>query len=329
MEPYRFGLSVIPETNPDRVIDLCIVAERLGFDFIWMADEGPEFYDPFIILSQVASKTKNIKLATGITNPYMRHPSLIASAIMTLNSISHGRAVLGIGAGGSLALPKLGLPMWNKPVDTLKITITTLREIFAAKEVTATSDVWKIENLKWTGPPADIPIYVGAKGPRMIQVASQMADGLILSTLPTRQLNRLVGLVKSKTGSGFDLAYISRVCIAQDEIAARKLVKRYLTFSVADCHRETLDYIGMNEQDQETVRERLALEGQDSAAELISDDTVDSLAVAGTADRCVEAVKERFATGINHFIVSPPYGPDPEKGLSLFAREIIGPMKRS
>ena len=97
MENRQFGLSVIPERNPEQTINLCVLAERLGFNFIWMADEGPEFYDPFVLLSQVASKTTRIKLATGITNPYMRHPSLIASAIMSLDAVSHGCAVLGIG----------------------------------------------------------------------------------------------------------------------------------------------------------------------------------------------------------------------------------------
>lgn len=327
MENRQFGLSVIPEGNPERVINLCVLAERLGFNYIWMADEGPEFYDPFVILSQVASKTNRIKLGTGITNPYMRHPSLIASAIMSLDAISHGRAVLGIGAGGSLALPKLGIPMWDRPVETLKTTITTLREIFAAKEVNVSSTVWKIKNLKWTGPSANIPIYLGAKGPRMIQVASQLADGLLLSTLPINQLRRSVALAKSHIKRQFDAAYISRVCISSEN-TARKLVKPYLTFSIADCPREILADIRVTEQDQVAVRKRLASEGPESAAALITDDTVDSLAIVGPPERCVEEVRERFATEIDHFIVSPPYGPDPEKALASFAREIIDPMRR-
>jgi len=326
MENRQFGLSVIPERNPEQTISLCVLAERLGFNFIWMADEGPEFYDPFVILSQVASKTTRIKLATGITNPYIRHPGLIASAIMSLDAISHGRAVLGIGAGGSLALPKLGIPMWDRPVETLKTTLTTLREIFAAKEVNVSSAVWKIKNLKWTGPSANIPIYLGAKGPRMIQVASQLADGILLSTLPINQLRRSVELAKSNSKPLFDVAYISRVCIAS-ESTARKLVKPYLTFSVADCPSEILADIGVTEQDQVAVRKRLTSEGPESAAALISDDTVASLAIVGSAGRCVEEVRKRFATGIDHFIVSSPYGPDPEKALESFAREIIEPMR--
>lgn len=327
MEPYRFGLSVIPERNPDQVIDLCIAAERLGFDYIWMADEGPEFYDPFVMLSLVASKTNKIKLGTGITNPYMRHPALIASAILSLHAVSHGRAVLGIGAGGSLALPKLGLPMWDRPLYNLNATITALREIFETKVVNASSNVWKIVDLKWTGPPAQIPIYLGGKGPRMIEIASQMADGLILSTLPLKQLTRLITLVKPRGSNPFDLAYISRVCIAGEDVA-KNLVKPYLTFSVADCPKEILKELDISEENQKEIRKRLASKGPASAAELIPDGVVDSLAVAGSADKCLQAVEERFAAGINHFIVSPPYGPDPEKALLTFARDVIDPLKR-
>jgi 5,10-methylenetetrahydromethanopterin reductase len=291
-----------------------------------MADEGPEFYDPFVVLSQVASKTTRIKLATGITNPYVRHPALIASAIMSLDAISHGRAVLGIGAGGSLALPKLGIPMWDRPVETLKATIIALREIFAAKDVTLSSPVWKIRNLKWSGPSVNLPIYVGAKGPRMIQIASQLADGILLSTLPINQLRHSVELARSGSKREFDVAYISRVCIAR-ESTARKLAKPYLTFSVADCRREILAEIRITEEDQVAVRKRLALEGPESAAALISDSTADSLAIVGSTQKCVDEVRERFATGIDHFIVSPPYGPDPKKALASFAREIIEPMR--
>ena len=327
MESNRFGLSVIPERDPRKVIDLCVLAERLGFDYIWMADEGPEFYDPFILLSYVASRTRSIKLGTGITNPYMRHPALTASAMMSLNALSHGRAVLGIGAGGSLALPKLGLEMWKKPVDTLERTINALKEIFEAKRVNATSTAWNIRNLKWPYPPANIPIYVGAKGPRMIRVAAQEADGLLLSTLPLNQLRRTVRSLKTEVDRNFDLAYISRVCIGNEK-SAKKLVKPYLTFSVADCARELLHDAGISEEDQQHVRRRLESGGQASAAELISDETVDALAVAGTAKNCAKAIQERFGAGIDHFIVSPPYGLNQEKALFTVSRKIIHPLKR-
>lgn len=161
----------------------------------------------------------------------------------------------------------------------------------------------------------------------MIQVASQLADGLLLSTLPINQLRRSVALAKSHIKRQFDAAYISRVCISSEN-TARKLVKPYLTFSIADCPREILADIRVTEQDQVAVRKRLASEGPESAAALITDDTVDSLAIVGPPERCVEEVRERFATEIDHFIVSPPYGPDPEKALASFAREIIDPMRR-
>jgi 5,10-methylenetetrahydromethanopterin reductase len=327
MDPLRFGLSVIPEGDPEAVIDLCVLAERLAFDYIWMADEGPEFYDPFVLLSQVAARTERIRLGTGLTNPYMRHPALIASAMISLNNISRGRAVLGIGAGGSLALPKLGLKMWEKPVSTMKSSIRALRRIFDGKEVNASSAAWKISGLKWPYSPAKIPIYVGAKGPRMIRAGTQMADGLLLSTLPVNQLNRILKLVKTRVDKSFDLAYISRVCIASEK-TARKLVKPYLTFSVADCSQELLAEARISEEDQRRVRRRLASKGPASAAELISDETVDALAVAGTASKCAEAVQSRCSTGIRHFIVSPPYGPNPERALSTFSREIIHRLKR-
>ena len=83
-------------------------AEDLGLDEIWLGDEGPA-RDPLAVLAAAALRTSTIRLAVGITNPYVRHPAAIAVSMMTVHELSGGRAILGLGVGGSLALSPLGI----------------------------------------------------------------------------------------------------------------------------------------------------------------------------------------------------------------------------
>src|SRR5712692_10239438 len=101
-------------------------AEGLGLDEIWLGDEGPA-RDPLAVLAAAAIRTRRIRLAVGITNPYVRHPAATAVSMMTVHELSQGRAILGLGVGGNLALGPLGL----SPTHPLA-TMTTALEITRA-----------------------------------------------------------------------------------------------------------------------------------------------------------------------------------------------------
>src|SRR5215475_1121643 len=100
------------------MVEYVQAAERLGFDELWLGDEGPA-RDPLGILSAAALQTRSIRLAVGVTNPYARHPAMTAVAMMTIHELSGGRAMLGLGVGGNLALDPLGLTAAN-PLGTMR-----------------------------------------------------------------------------------------------------------------------------------------------------------------------------------------------------------------
>ena len=106
----RFGFGTVPAGPPHETVALVQFAERLGFDVAWMPDQT--FYrDPFLTLAACAQGTRTITLGVGVTNPYTRHPAMIARAAATLSELCQGRFVLGIGAGNRKELiDLLGLP---------------------------------------------------------------------------------------------------------------------------------------------------------------------------------------------------------------------------
>ncbi|MGH2825075.1 MAG: LLM class flavin-dependent oxidoreductase, partial [Thermoleophilaceae bacterium] len=100
MSEVEYGLGLPPAAPVAELIDVAVEAERLGYRWLWVNDERLE-RDPFTVLAAVADRTERIRLGPGVTNPYSRHPALLATAIATLDELSGGRAVLGLGAGGT------------------------------------------------------------------------------------------------------------------------------------------------------------------------------------------------------------------------------------
>ena len=112
------GVWVFPEVPAPELVDLARHVEDLGLDELWVGDEGPA-RDPFAVLAAAAVATDRIRLATGITNPYVRHPGVAAASMLTVHELSGGRAVLGVGAGGQMSLAPFGLRA-SRPVDRVR-----------------------------------------------------------------------------------------------------------------------------------------------------------------------------------------------------------------
>src|SRR5918911_304985 len=94
-------LGLLPRSPAAEVADVAVEAERLGLDGVWLADSQSIFRDPFAVLALAASRTERIRLATAVTNPVTRHPAVLAGVFATLDELSGGRAILGIGKGES------------------------------------------------------------------------------------------------------------------------------------------------------------------------------------------------------------------------------------
>src|SRR5258706_2525017 len=101
------------------MVEFLQYAEHLGLDEIWLGDEGPA-RDPLSVLAGAAVRTNSIKLAVGITNPYVRHPAATAISMMTVHELSGGPAILGLGVGRSLALGPLGMSTLHPPAIMLR-----------------------------------------------------------------------------------------------------------------------------------------------------------------------------------------------------------------
>jgi 5,10-methylenetetrahydromethanopterin reductase len=175
---------MFPGVAAAALLDAVVAAEELGLDEVWVADEGVA-RDPIPVLAAAATRTNRIGLATGVTSPILRHPGVIAASIATVDELSGGRATLGLGVGGHLALGPFGLEV-EHPVRRLRESIEIVRAVHAG---VATDGYHPPAH---AAPPRRIPIWVGARGPQLVGLAARVADGLFLSGCSPEQLDRIV-----------------------------------------------------------------------------------------------------------------------------------------
>ena len=228
--PTRRGVWLYPGVGARALVEAVAAAEESGLDEVWVADEGVA-REPFTVLAAAAAVTERIRLAVGVTSPLLRHPGAIAAAAATLDELSGGRAVLGLGVGGHQALEPFGLTA-RRPVRVLDDAIGWARAVLGqprrgSADETTSDETTSTENSRaggpagadepsgsaalegadrewacWTRPghalpPRSVPIWVGARGPRLVRLAARAADGVFMSGCTRAQHERIVREVRT------------------------------------------------------------------------------------------------------------------------------------
>jgi len=328
-----FGIGLLGDTPPTETAKLIALAEKLGFDYGWIADESPSypFRDVFITLTTCALKTKKIKLGTGVCNPYSRHPSLIAFAISALYEIAGERIALGIGPGGSLSLRPIGAKLWEKPAIAVRDCIINCKKLFAGESVDFESDLFKIKNSKLPKAPINVPIYVGARSPLMLFITGKYADGALL-TSPLEYIEFAKERIKEgakKAGkdiSKIDIANWLPFAVSKNSEEAKELVKIDICFMVADSPSIVHEKIGLSMDEVNSIREALS-KGLNEAAKLVTDKMIDAFSIAGTPSECIEKINKFIEAGVNQIILGSPFGKTIKEGLRMAGKSILPSFK--
>ncbi|HSI97893.1 MAG TPA: LLM class flavin-dependent oxidoreductase, partial [Gaiellaceae bacterium] len=301
-----FHVGLLPGRPAAEVADLVALAEDLGFEGAWIADSQSIFRDAYISLALAAERTSRIALATGVTNPVTRHAAVIASAIATVNELSQGRAILGIGVGES-AVHTLGLPPAR--LDRLAEVTAALRALLAGEETEL--DGRRIR-LAWSVRP--IPIWFASSSPRSLRLAGRVADGVLFQVGAVRELVRyaLAEIAAGETAAGRKPGsaepFIRLACsIAHDREWARSQVRAYVAgaagTAVKHVPREHMP-AGLWEEVQH-MRERYDYYAHMSAAaphgELVTDTILDAISISGTPEEAIPRFRELMDAGVRGF----------------------------
>ncbi|HXH09185.1 MAG TPA: LLM class flavin-dependent oxidoreductase [Alphaproteobacteria bacterium] len=314
----RIGLT-LPRTEdvPRReIVDIVQQAETLGYESVWVGESWGR--DGFTWLTQLACHTHTIKLATGITPVYSRSPALIAQTVASLDEISEGRVILGLGTSGPIVIENWhGVP-FERPLRRTREYIEIIRLVLSGERVNYKGEIFQLKGfrLPFAPPRSSVPIYVASLGPQNLRLTGELADGwlpiyLDVGHLPRFQQELALGAQKAGRGlSAIDVAPYILACVSADVEGARALVKAHLAYYIGGMGTFYANLIAQYgfEDAVQRVREAWGKGDRRAAAGHVSDEMVSHMAICGSPQEGREQLARYRAAGVTLPIVSFAHG---------------------
>jgi len=334
-----FGISIEPTWRIGYCVELAKLAEKLGFSTAWVPDGGPAppYSDAIVTLSAIAASTNRIRLGSAIVNFYTRNPAWIASSFSALSDLASGskpasskqRMILGLGGGSPYNVSKFGIHKRSGMLADLREAVESIRELFEGKEVTVLTDHYAIEGVSLSKLRKRIPIHIGAAGPKMLRLAGEIADGVILTDRVASDLERSIEPVILGIGTASrrrsDLQITNSVVISVDESRSKALnaARATCAYLVAWTTDEKAQALGFGVLVKNKIASFINAGDEGSAGKLVDEKMIASLTVSGTVEDCIEKCREHLSHDIDHLAFCEPFGPKPESSISRIAKELI------
>ncbi|MDT3439906.1 MULTISPECIES: LLM class F420-dependent oxidoreductase [unclassified Pseudofrankia] len=291
--------------DPRSLADVALRAERAGYDSVWSAEAWGS--DAFTPLAYLAARTSRLRLGTAIAQMAARTPAATAMTVLTLQQLSEGRLVLGLGASGPQVVEGWhGVP-YHAPVRMTREYLAVLRTALAGTEkLEFSGSVYQIPNtgagttgqgrpLRTTMPPAPgTPILVAAMGPKNVAMAVENADGLLPYLWSPTRWRETWGEALAKAPEGFQVAPTVLVCVGDDLAACRDRVRPRIALHIGGMGSRTKNFYASlvsryGYADEVARIQDLYLGGQRAAAcAAVPDELVDDLALVGPVPRISE-----------------------------------------
>jgi 5,10-methylenetetrahydromethanopterin reductase len=322
-----FHIGILPNRPITDFVSWIARADELGFAGVWVADSQSIFRDAFMALTLFAEHTQHMQLATGVTNITTRHPAVLAHSFATLDELSRGRAILGIGIGDS-AIHTVG----QKPAKLARLeeVIRVLRALMAGD--TAQFDG---KELKVSWPPRKVPVVIACTGPKSLQLAGRVADGVLFQVgadpelVRYAQRNIAIGAKQAGRKASDVKLYQRLACgVSEDRERIRAEVRGYASIAAGTI------YSGIPREDipddlwhdLKLMKEQYDYQqhGNMNArhAGLITERILDAVSICGTPEEIIPRFRELIALGVENFVL-PIATNEPNAIIESLAEHVI------
>ncbi len=314
----KFGVEFVPYKPIDVLAKLAKEVEKAGFEHIWICDH---YHNRYVhsVLARLATETKCVKLGPGVTNPYLTHPAITAAAIATLDELCNGRAVLGISAGDPVYLATLGVKL-HDPIASVEEAIHIIRELWAGKRVDFSGKIFTCRGAKLRHTPnRRIPVYIGGRRQRMLELAGSIADGVLINASHPDDLKECIayireGAKKSKRNfKDLDIAAYMATSVDNNIEKARSVVKTVVAFITASSPESSLEHHDISPADVAKVRKYLGNGEIQKATAAVTPDMIDAFSVCGPIAKLKARLDEIRKLDITQVVIGSPIGPEPTK----------------
>ncbi len=324
MAQQRIALYMQDKHNIQYELDMARYAEERGFSEIWQADTRLA-RDCVVMMSAFLTYTKRLRLGSGVLPIWTRNPAVIAASWSTMWELGgkvngHGRLMLGLGAWWEPIASRVGIKR-DKPLKAMQEYVEAIRQLFTMEETTYQGEFVHLDRIKLDvaygdTSPRDIPIYIGATGDKMLELAGEIGDGVVLNyVVSTGYIRRAVSLVEKgakkvgKTLEQVDRPELLVCCLSDKDPAAamaegKKLVAYYLgtephIMKASSVSEELLEKVqsilGWPATEEDYIR----------ASKVIPDEVVRELMAVGTSAECRAKVREYVDAGVTCPILYP------------------------
>jgi probable F420-dependent oxidoreductase len=308
---HRLGLTLgLEGSSLLDAIDLCREAESLGYTDAWSAEVGGA--DGFAPLAALAGSTEKMRLGTAIVPVFTRPPALVAMSAATVQHLSGGRFVLGLGTSSDVIVSGWMGTSFSRPLGRLREYVEVLREVFAGKKVSRAGETLNIEGFRLQlDPGSPPPLYLAALGPHACRLAGELADGVIFFMKTAAGVKQALGWVaEGARAAGRDpgeLDCVIRLPVAVDEdeevlnFMARRLVTSY---AAVDVYNRSLSAQGF-EAEASAVGDAWRGGDRDQANAAVTDDMLEQLLIMGDAASCRARLEEFRNAGVKTPVLLP------------------------
>ena len=302
-------------------LDYVKYAEARGFEAVWQA-ESRLVRDAIVPMAAYAAVTNEIKVGSGVINNWTRNIGLLAATYLTLDDLAPDRVICGIGAWWDPLAKNVGINR-KRPLKAMEETVIVLRRLLNMERVTFDGEHIHVNNIELDvvhgrREPRNVPIYIGATGPKMLELTGRIADGVVLNYCvpPEYNENALAQLEKGLKKSGRTMADLDRpqlvVCSVDEDgdkaiETSRELLTQYLAQQphIAKASGVSLDIVN---QIQSILGWPATYEQIMAAKHLVPDDLVHRITASGTPDEARAKIQEYIDNGATCPILYPVGG---------------------
>jgi 5,10-methylenetetrahydromethanopterin reductase len=329
----RFSLRLNNDLPLDDYRRLARAAERAGFDQLWVSHDLFLRSAP-VLVAAMSAVTRRISLGIGVLNPYTQDPAEIAMTAATLDEVTGGRFLLGLGAGAADFLEWVGIEQ-TRPLAAVGEAMTAIRALLAGRKaaVDGARLHWNDQCYLRFAAPRVTPIYLGAMGPRMLELAGREADGVLPLLFPPEHLQSVRPLIERGLAERdpalpeLDLAACVWLSLAEDPAAARRPLAEKIAYYGRSLGPLILERLGLERAHFEPIHQALHRDRDLERAVALVDDRMLALGVAGDPPQVVARLATLIEAGARHLSFGPPLGPDPLRAVELLGRQVLPALR--
>ena len=307
--PLGVTVGSLGVLGPRATIEIANLAESMNYRSLWSVEATGT--DAFTLLGAVSAVVPTIGLGTGIVPIQLRTPPLAAMSAATLQAMSPDADVwLGLGVSAPGILRQHGVPGADRPLAMMREYVALLRECLSGEAVTFAGDYWQVKRFRLGVRLGERrpKVVMAALNPRMLRLAGEIADGVLLNYIPTSHVPVAIEHVRAG-GDATVFAYV-HAAVGEFERCARSARRDLFGYAMADGYANLFRASGFAEEVDE-LRARQAVRDRDGAVAAVSDRMIQSINFIGDEREVGDFVRGYADAGIQHPILMPmPWGED-------------------